>query len=101
MTELQKIAIGIPGSTHPEIYIAGPRDGQKSRANIGSDHVSTKPVRWRKGRGARIIRSLRFLLACLAIGSRTVALADNSQLRRDLSARARLLYGFDEDLPGR
>jgi hypothetical protein len=37
------------------------------------------------------------MLAALAIGSRTVALADNSQLRRDLSARARLLYGVDED----
>jgi hypothetical protein len=97
MTEGQKIAIGYPGLTSPEMYIPGPRGGQKSSANIASDHDSTKAVRRGGGRGARIIRSLRFIVACLAIGSRTVALADNSQLRRDLSARARLLYGLDED----
>ena len=96
MTEGQKIAIGIPGLSHPDKYILGPRSSQQSSAKIASAHDSTKPVLRRGGRGARIIRSLRFLLACLAIGSRTVALADNSQLRRDLSARARLLYGLDE-----
>jgi hypothetical protein len=97
MTEFQKIAIGIVGLTHPEIYVRAPRHGQGPSVNIASDHDSAKPVRRRGGRGARIIRRLRFLLACLAIGSRTAALADNSQLRRDLSARARLLYGLDED----
>jgi len=47
--------------------------------------------------GSRVMRDLRFMLAALAIGSRTVALADNSQLRRDLGARAGALYGTDED----
>ena len=96
MTEFQKIAIGIVGLTHPEMYIPALRRSQKPSANSASEHDLTKPVRRRGGRGARIIRSLRFILACLAIGSRTVALADNSQLRRDLSARAKLLYGLEE-----
>jgi hypothetical protein len=92
MTE--KIAIGIPGLSHRDEYIL--TNGRQSSAKIASDHDSTKLIRWRGGRGARFIRSLRFVLDCLAVGSRTVALADNSQLLRDLSARARLLYGLDE-----
>jgi len=96
MTEFQKIAIGLLGLTHPEMFIPRPKAGQKSTGKIVSDRDSTKPVRRRDGRGARALRAFRFMLAALAVGSRTVALADNSQLRRDLSARARLLYGLDE-----
>jgi hypothetical protein len=96
MTQFQKIAIGLLALKHPEMFIPRPRAGQNSTAKIASDHDSTGPVRRREGRGARMMRAFRFVLAALAIGSRTVALADNSQLRRDLGARARLLYGLDE-----
>ena|ERR1700683_3270164 len=96
MTQFQKIAIGLLGLTHPEMFIPRPRAGEKSAAKIASDHDSTEPVRPGEGQVARLIRAFRFMLAALAIGSRTVALADNSQLRRDLSARARLLYRSDE-----
>jgi hypothetical protein len=96
MAQFQKIAIGLLGLTHPEMFIPRPRAGQKSTAKIAPDHDSTEPVRPGEGQVARWIRAFRFMLAALAIGSRTVALADNSQLRRDLSARARLLYGSDE-----
>jgi hypothetical protein len=41
------------------------------------------------------LRDLKFTLAALAIGSRTVPLADNRQLVRDLAARAACLYGAD------
>ncbi len=40
----------------------------------------------------RLVRALKFVLAALGAGSRTVALADNSQAVRDLSAQAKLLY---------
>jgi hypothetical protein len=96
MTEFQKIAIGILGLTHPEMFIPRPIARQKPTAKIASDQDSTEPVRRGKGQGARMMRAFRFMLAALAIGSRTVALADNSQLRRDLGARARLLYGSHE-----
>jgi len=96
MTEFQKIAIGILGLTHPEIFIPRPRTGQNPTGKIASDHDSTEPGNGAKGQGARMLRAFRFMLAALAIGSRTVALADNTQLRRDLCARARLLYGLDE-----
>ena len=97
MTEFQKIAIGLLGLTHPEMFIPRPEAGEKPAAKIASGHDSTEPVRRKVGRGVRTVRALRFMLAALAIGSRTVALADNSQLRRDLGARARVLYGTDED----
>jgi hypothetical protein len=96
MTEFQKIATGILGFTHPEMFIPRPGPGQKPAARFTSDHDSIEPVRRGEGAYRRTLRALRFMLAALAIGSRTVALADNSQLRRDLNARARLLYGSDE-----
>jgi hypothetical protein len=96
MTQFQKIAIGILGLTHPEMFLPRPRAGQKPTAEIASGRGSSESGRRGKGRGARMMRAFRFMLAALAIGSRTVGLADNSELRRDLSARARLLYGLDE-----
>jgi hypothetical protein len=47
------------------------------------------------GRARRIVRDLQFTLTALGSGSRIVALADNSQVVRDLSARAKQLYGAD------
>jgi hypothetical protein len=78
------------------MFIPRPKAGQRSTEKIASDRDSTEPVRPGSGRGARVLRVFRFMLAALAAGSRTVALADNSQLRRDLGARARLLYGLDD-----
>ena len=46
-------------------------------------------------RSWRLLRDVKFALAALEIGSRTVPLADNRQLIRDLSARAAALYERD------
>jgi hypothetical protein len=46
-------------------------------------------------RSWRFFRELKFALAALEIGSRTVPLADNRELVRDLSARAAALFGTD------
>ena len=54
---------------------------------IGITPTARAPRMW------RLVRALRFALAALGAGSRTVALADNSQVVRDLSARAEFLYG--------
>jgi hypothetical protein len=93
MKEFQKIAIGLLGLTHPEMFIPRPEVDQKSTGKVASSPDSIEPVHPGEGRVARMIRDFRFMLAALAIGSRTVALADNSQLKSDLRARARLLYG--------
>jgi hypothetical protein len=49
----------------------------------------------RPSRFGRFLRELRFALAALEIGSRTVPLADNRELIRALSARAAALYQAD------
>jgi hypothetical protein len=97
MKEFQKIAIGLLGLTHPEMFIplrkqgagaAGtPESGCRVQAPAG------EPLKYREGRVARILRAMKFTFTALAIGSRTVPLADNSQLLRDLSAHAACLYG--------
>jgi hypothetical protein len=101
MTEFQKIAIGLLGLTHPEILMGKGGVGGKSTTRIGHAN-GRKPGRSgapRDGRLARAAKALRFALAALSIGSRTVGLADNTQLRRDLRAYAGLLYGDAREEP--
>lgn len=57
-----------------------------------SEKIGITPTAW-GSKTRRLVRALRFALAALGAGSRTVALADNSQVVRDLSARAKCLYG--------
>jgi hypothetical protein len=98
MKQFQKIAIGLLGLTNPEMFIPRPKPGATSTTNIepAAGRRSTGWLSLQEGRAARALRALKFLVTALAIGSRTVPLADNSQLRHDLRASARLLYGSDE-----
>jgi hypothetical protein len=98
MNHYQKIAIGLLGLTNPEMFITRPKPGATAAAKIGPSPGRASRERQipRQGRGARALRALKFLLSALAIGSRTVPLADHSELRRDLRNSARLLYGSDE-----
>jgi len=97
MKQFQKIAIGLLGLTNPEMFIPRPKSSVTAATEVESDsgRGSTGSVSSREGRGARLIRAIKFMGAALAIGSRTVALADNSELRRDLRDRARVLYDSD------
>jgi hypothetical protein len=98
MSTFQKIAIGLLGLTHPEMFIpiCKPTQQSSQKSELSSGHSPAESVQLRES-AARVIRALRFMLAALAVGSRTVSLADNSQLSRDLGARARHLYGSNED----
>lgn len=84
MKEFQKIAIGLLGRSNPEMFIPARRDGAVPPA-------AKNPI-VDGGQGAGVLRAFKFVFAAYAIGSRTVSLADNSELLRDLSAQARLLY---------
>ena len=99
MSEFQKLAIGLLGLTHPEMVIARAKAAQKSATTIetADDHGAARSAGPRHPQFLRAMRAARFLLAALAIGSRTVPLADNSQLNRDLGARAAAIYGPSED----
>jgi hypothetical protein len=88
MKEFTKIAVGLLGLTHPEMFIR----------RRGPDPASTPPAATpsRRASGARFLRSFRFVVAALAIGSRAVPLADHGELVKDLRTHAGLLYGPDE-----
>jgi hypothetical protein len=94
MKQFQKIAIGLLGLTNPEMFIPRPKSSTTAPTKTESDSGVGSTGR-RERRGMQLLRALKFMGAALAIGSRTVPLADNSDLRRDLRARARLLYESD------
>jgi hypothetical protein len=98
MKQFQKIAIGLLGLTHPEIFIPHwkPEEVSAAKNDPSCEHGPSKRHGRPGGRAARAMRALKFMLSALAIGSRTVPLADNSRLRHDLLKSARLLYGSDE-----
>jgi hypothetical protein len=97
MKQFQKIAIGLLGFTNPEMFIpdrsAGTPSAKKAPTEQGPQPRASAPLKTREGRAARVLRALNFAFAALVIGSRSVPLADNSQLLRDLAGRAARLYG--------
>ena len=98
MTTFQKIAIGLLGLKNPEMFIPMSRPTQESspKAELSSGPNRPIAVQLRDG-GGGLMRALRFVVAALAIDSRTVPLADNSELSRDLRARAGRLSRSNED----
>lgn len=98
MKHFQNIAIGLLGLTNPEMFIPRPKPDATSAAKIDPPcgRRPQTPRRPGQGASARALRALKLVMTALALGSRTVALADNSRLRRELRDSARLLYGSDE-----
>ena len=81
MTEFQKIATGLLGLTHPEIYT-------RSRADKGEPPEVA--------RSSAVVRGFKFAFAALVAGSRAVPLGDNSRVTRELGAYgARLQQRFN------
>jgi hypothetical protein len=93
MTEYQKIAIGLLGVTHPEIYLSL-REPQGSRRPSSAPppdaplpHAPRERTTGRRESGANaLVRTLKFALAALLAGARTVPMGDNGQLAKELSA---------------
>lgn len=86
MSEFQKIALGLLHLTNPESFAATIRSSAERQTAAEGSAVSSRPI-------AGLVRVLKFTLAALAAGSRTVPLGDNRQLVRDLAVRASCLYG--------
>jgi hypothetical protein len=100
MSEFQKIALGLLHLTNPESFAAtiwssaepaptAERQTAEPQPAAEGGAVSSRPI-------AGLVRVLKFTLAALAAGSRTVPLGDNRQLVRDLAVRASCLYGSPE-----
>ena len=78
MSEFQKIAIGLLGMTHPEIYrLRTPSSGEPTTA------AGQRPNQRRAG---ALVRAAKFAFAALLAGSRAVPLGDNGRITRELGA---------------
>jgi hypothetical protein len=119
MTEYQKIAIGLLGLTHPEIFLSARNTTQKP----GQPASSTRPalerkptlerqpiLKWRpflSGVGASaLVRAIKFAFAALVTGSRAVPMGDNGQIIKELGAYGARLHRYTprtdgHTLPGR
>ncbi len=76
MNEIQKIAVGLLGLSHPEIYRP-----QSSSAESASYEPTpgSQPAP-----AARALRALKFALAALFAGARSIPLGDNGRITREL-----------------
>jgi hypothetical protein len=81
--EFQKIAVGLLGMSHPEIYRSRIASTEPARQTGGSPAL--KPTRGSKPRGATTaLRDLKFALAALLAGARSIPLGDNGRITREL-----------------
>jgi hypothetical protein len=80
MTEYQKIALGLLGMTHPEIY----RSVRVSKLDEEPSALDRQPHDPRS-KGA-VVSALKFAFAALVAGSRAVPLGDNGEITRELGA---------------
>jgi hypothetical protein len=97
MSEFQKIAIGVLSMSHPEIYRSGilsaqsaaqqPATAQAAAAALQPAH---KPA---SSPTAPALRVLKFALAALLAGSRSIPLGDNGRVTRELGEYGSHLRG--------
>jgi hypothetical protein len=87
MSEFQKIAIGLLGLSHPEIYKArGTPAVESARAAFKQPGMQPAPA-------AAVLRGLKFAFAALVAGSRAIPLGDNGRLTRELGEYGTHLKG--------
>lgn len=92
MNELQKIAIGLLGMSHPEIYLsqvpcadAVPGTAEPPARKIASGSQPSP--------AAKALRGLKFALAALLAGARSIPLGDNGRITRELGEYGAHLRG--------
>lgn len=78
MSELQKIAIGLLGMSHPEVY--------RLRTRSSGGPVQTAEQGPNQRRAGALVRAAKFAVAALFAGSRAVPLGDNGRITRELGA---------------
>jgi hypothetical protein len=83
MSELQKIAVGLLGISHPEIYLS-------RTASLDPAPSTVEAPVWRSNRGSKptpaaaALSALKFALAALLAGARSIPLGDNGRVTREL-----------------
>jgi hypothetical protein len=87
MSEFQKVAIGLLGLSHPEIYKV------RRASAVGSAKESPQQPGLNPTPAAAVLRGLKFAFAALVAGSRAIPLGDNGRLTRELGEYGTHLKG--------
>jgi hypothetical protein len=86
MSEIQKIAIGLLGLSHPEIHRYGTTAAEQARSAVEPPALQPPPA-------ASALRALKFAFAALLAGSRSIPLGDNGRITRELGEYGAHLRG--------
>jgi hypothetical protein len=90
MSELQKIAIGLLGMSHPEIHRLRTSGTERPSA---TEQTALKPTGSKPTSAASILRGVKFAVAALLAGSRAIPLGDNGRVTRELGEYGAHLKG--------
>jgi hypothetical protein len=95
-TEYQKIAAGLLGLTHPEIYFSARNQVVRPAPSaLSTPEPGPGPSRAPNSSGtppSAAVRAVKFAFAALVAGSRAIPLGDNGQLTRELVAYGERLH---------
>ena len=91
MSELQKIAIGLLGMSHPEIDRLRSQGAEQPPSM--TEQPARKPANSKPTSGARVLRGLKFAVAALLAGARAIPLGDNGRVTRELGEYGAHLKG--------
>jgi hypothetical protein len=86
MSEIQRIAIGLLGISHPEIYRY--RTSSAKQLPLAVDPPAPK-----QAPAASALRGLKFAFAALLAGARSIPLGDNGRVTRELGEYGAQLKG--------
>ncbi len=89
MSEIEKIAIGLLGMSHPEIH----RFRTPAEEPADALHRAPSPHPTQPRHLSKILRGLKFALAALLAGSRAIPLGDNGRITRELGEYGAQLKG--------
>jgi hypothetical protein len=93
MSEIQKIAVGLLGMSHPEIYRSRNASSEPKPATAAARAL--KPTRSSRPKpAATLVRAVKFALAALLAGARSIPLGDNGRITRELGEYGVHLKGY-------
>jgi hypothetical protein len=92
MSEFQKIAVGLLGMSHPEIYRFRTPSAEPAPSTVAASELKrmhgSKPTP-----AAGALRGLKFAFASLLAGARSIPLGDNGRVTRELGEYGAHLKG--------
>ena len=92
MSEFQRIAIGLLGMSHPEIYLSLTGSAESAPSTDETPALKLTPGS-KPTPAAAALRGVKFALAALLAGSRSIPLGDNGRVTRELGEYGAHLKG--------